>query len=53
MIQDKFFQLKQEGRKIDLFMTEVWKQVKDCAFGELKDDLMLHVLIRGALMVSA
>ena len=47
VIRDKFFQLKQEGRAIDLFMTEVRKQAKDCAFGELKDDLMLHVLIRG------
>jgi len=47
MIQDKFFQLKQEGRTIDLFMTEIRKHTKDCAFGELKDDLMLQVLIRG------
>ena len=47
VIRDKFFQLKQEGRTIDLFMTEIRKHAKDCAFGELKDDLMLHVLIRG------
>ena len=28
-------------------MTEIRKHAKDCAFGELKGDLMLHVLIRG------
>ena len=26
---------------------ELRKQVKDCQFGDLKDDLMLYVLIRG------
>ena len=47
VIRDKFFQLKQEGRSIDQFMTEIRKEVKDCDFGDLKEDLMLHVLIRG------
>ena len=28
-------------------MTEIRKQVKDCEFGDLWDDMMLHVLIRG------
>lgn len=28
-------------------MSELRKQVKDCNFGNLKEDLMLHVLIRG------
>ena len=37
-------QLKLEGR---WFMTEIRKEVKDCDFGDLKEDLMLHVLIRG------
>eukprot|EP00731_Ephydatia_muelleri_P034422 Em0059g7a len=47
IIRDKFFQLKQEGKSIDHFVMEMRKQVNDCQFGELKDDLMLHVLIRG------
>ena len=45
--RDKFFQLKQEGKSIDQFMTEIRKQVKDCDFRVLQDDLVLHVLIRG------
>ena len=28
-------------------MSELRRQVKDCDFGNLKEDLMLHVLIRG------
>ena len=32
---------------IDLFVMEIQKEVKDCQFGALKADLMLHVLIRG------
>ena len=32
---------------MDQFVTELCKQVKDCEFGSLKDDLMMHVLIRG------
>ena len=32
---------------IDQFVTELRKKVKDCEFGILKNDLMLHVLIRG------
>ena len=45
--RDRFFQLRQSGRTIDQFVTELRKKVKDCEFGTLKDDLMLHVLIRG------
>ena len=45
--RDRFFQLRQSGRTIDQFVTELRKKVKDCEFGILKDDLMLHVLIRG------
>ena len=45
--RDKFFQLKQEGKSVDQFVTEIRKQVKDCDFGALQGDLMLHVLIRG------
>ena len=45
--RDKFFQMKQEGNSVDQFVTEIRKQVKDCEFGDLRDDLMLHVLIRG------
>lgn len=47
VIQDCFFQMKQEQRTLDQFMANLRKQVKDCEFGVLKDDLMLHVLIRG------
>ena len=32
---------------IDQFVTELRKKVKDCELGILKNDLMLHVLIRG------
>ena len=39
VIRDKFFQLKQEGRSIDQFMTEIRKEVKDCDFGDLKEEL--------------
>ena len=44
---DKFFQLKQEGRSLDQFMVLIRKQANDCEFGEMKENLMLHVLIRG------
>ena len=44
---DKFFQLKQEGRSLDQFMMLIRKQANDCEFGEMKENLMLHVLIRG------
>ena len=47
VLRDKFFQLKQEGQTIYQFVGVLRKQVKDCDFGMLKDDLMLHVLIRG------
>ena len=47
VLRDKFFQLKQAGRSVDKFVSELRKQVKDCDFGNLKEDLMLHVLIRG------
>ena len=47
VIRDKFFQLKQAGRPIDSFVMEIRKEVKDCQFGDLKADLMLHVLLRG------
>lgn len=39
--------MKQEQRTVDQFEADFRKQVKDCDFGALKDDLMLHVLIRG------
>ena len=47
VLRDKFFQLKQAGRTVDQFVSELRRQVKDCDFGNLKEDLMLHVLIRG------
>ena len=49
VLRDKFFlnQLKQAGRTVDQFVSELRRQVKDCDFGNLKEDLMLHVLTRG------
>ena len=47
VIRDCFFQLRQAGRSVDQFVTELRKRVKDCDFGALADDLMLYVLIRG------
>ena len=47
VIRDQFFQTKQDGRSIDQFVIDLRKQGKDCGFGDLKDDLMMHVLIRG------
>eukprot|EP00731_Ephydatia_muelleri_P016041 Em0009g465a len=41
------FKLRESRRTIDQFVTELRKKVKDYEFGTLKDDLMLHVLIRG------
>ena len=40
-------QKKQAGRAIDQFVEEIRKEVRDCQFGDLKADLMLHVLNRG------
>ena len=34
--RDWFFQLRQSGRKIDQFVAERRKKVKDCEFGTLK-----------------
>eukprot|EP00731_Ephydatia_muelleri_P030026 Em0021g549a len=45
--RDKFLQLQQGSKSVDQFVVELRKQVRDCAFGELQDDLILHVLIRG------
>ena len=47
VLRDKFFQLKQDGKSVDQFVLELRKQSRDCQFGALRDDLMLHVLIRG------
>ena len=47
VIWDRFFQMKQEQRTVDQFVADHRKNIKDCDFGALKDDLMLHVLIRG------
>lgn len=45
--RDRFLQLKQESKSVDQFVVELRKQVRDCDFGGLQDDLVLHVLIRG------
>ena len=41
VIRDRFFQMKQEQRTVDQFVADLRKNVKDCNFGALKDDLML------------
>ena len=45
--RDRFLQLKPESKSVDQFVIELQKQVRDCKFGGLQDDLILHVLIRG------
>lgn len=47
MTRDKFLQLQQGSKSMDQFVVELQKQVRDCDFGELQGDLILHVLIRG------
>ena len=47
VVRDKFFQLKQEDKSIDQFVVELRKQSRDCDFGELRDDMIVHVIIRG------
>ena len=39
--------MRRDHRTIDQFVADLTKLVKVCEFGALKDDLMLHVLIRG------
>ena len=47
VLRDEFFQLKQAGRTVDQFTSEWRRQVKDYNFRNLKEDLILHALIRG------
>ena len=47
VIRDRFFQMKQEQCTANQLVADLGKQVKDCEFGVLKDELMLHVLIWG------
>ena len=35
----QFLTMKQNGRKIDDFITALMKQVRECSFGDLKDDM--------------
>lgn len=39
--------MKQNTLTIDEFVTALKKQVRDCAFGKLKDDMVLHALTLG------
>ena len=39
--------MKQNNQTIDDFLTALKKQVRDCAFGDLKDDMVLHALTQG------
>ena len=39
--------MKQNNLSIEEFVTALRKQVRDCTFGELKDDMVLHALTLG------
>ena len=43
----QFLTMKQNNLTIDAFLTALKKQVRDCAFGDLKDDMVLHALTLG------
>ena len=43
----QFLTMKQNNLTFDEFLTALKKQVRDCAFGELKDDMVLHALTLG------
>ena len=43
----QFLTMTQNNQTIDEFLTALKKQVRDCAFGELKDDMVLHALTLG------
>ena len=45
IIRDKFYQLMEDGKSVDLLVMEMRKQVKDCQFGDVREELMLHLLI--------
>ena len=47
MVRDKFFQLKQEDKSVDQYVIELQKQSRDCDFGALRDDMIVHVIIQG------
>lgn len=42
-----FLTMKQNDRSIDDFITALKKQVRECAFGDLRDDMVLHALTLG------
>ena len=43
----QFLTMKQNNLTIDECLTALKKQVRDCAFGDLKDDMVLHALTLG------
>jgi len=43
----QFLTMKQNNLSIDEFVTALRKQVRDCTFGELTDDMVLHALTLG------
>ena len=43
----QFLTMKQNNLTIDEFLTALKKQVRDCAFEELKEDMVLHALTLG------
>ena len=43
----QFLTMKQNGLSIDDYITALMKQVRECSFGELKDDMTLHALTLG------
>ena len=36
----------EDGKNVGLIVMEIRKQVNNCQFGDLREELMLHLLIR-------
>lgn len=47
MVRHKLFTMKQDGRTIDEFVTELQNQGRPCKFEEHTIDLVLHALVMG------
>ena len=43
----QFLTMKQNTRSIDEFLTALKKKVRECTFGDLTDDMVLHALTMG------
>ena len=45
--RNQFLTMKQNTRSIDEFLTALKKKVRECTFGDLTDDMVLHALPMG------